>query len=64
MADTYNHRNARPKLVKLPDRYTGWLGEGCWRAHGRNFIKRLQRRALRRFNKVLTNKETNCHEDS
>ena len=38
----------RPKLLKLADKYTGWMGEGCWTAKGRRFIKRWQTRYNRR----------------
>lgn len=39
----------RSKLLKLPNRYTGWVGEDCWRSEGRRFLKRLEHRAKRRF---------------
>lgn len=32
------------RLLKFADKRTGWLGEGCWRSHGRRFIKRLEHR--------------------
>jgi hypothetical protein len=41
------------KLVKLADKYTGWFGEECWRAHGRRFIKKLEHRYNRRYGKKL-----------
>jgi hypothetical protein len=50
MAHT-KHHNApkRPKLLKLTDKYTGWLGEEAWRQKGRRFIKRLEHRHNRRW---------------
>lgn len=47
------------RLIKLPDRYTGWLGEGCWRSRGRRFVKRLEHRAIRRFGKKLCKETVN-----
>lgn len=41
------------RLVKLADKYTGWLGEGCWRRNGRRFVKRIEHRYNRRHGKVL-----------
>lgn len=41
------------RLLHLPTKYTGWLGEDCWRSRGRRFIKRLEHRAYRRFGKLL-----------
>lgn len=38
----------RKTFLKLPDRYTGWLGEDCYRQQGRHYIKRLEHRAIRR----------------
>lgn len=45
------HHNApkRGKLVKLADRYTGWLGEGLVAQEGREFRKRLEHRSARRW---------------
>lgn len=31
-------------MLKLADKYTGWIGEGCMRSNGRRFIKRLEHR--------------------
>lgn len=42
------------RLLKLIDRRTGWYGEGCWRAAGRRFIKRLEHR----YNRRVLNKQT------
>ena len=49
MSDNKRHNKPRPKLLKLTDKYTGWMGEGCWTAKGRRFIKRLQTRHNRRI---------------
>lgn len=57
MSKTYKSDVGRFKLVKLPDRYTGWLGESCWRSRGKRFLKKLQHRALRRFFKKEIAKE-------
>lgn len=59
MSDTYHHNApARALLLKLPTRYTGWVGEDCFRQRGRQYIKRQQRRAVRRAGKhVSTNSE-------
>lgn len=43
----------RFRLLKLEDKHTGWVGEGCWRARGRRFIKKLEHRYNRRFGKVV-----------
>lgn len=45
------HHNApkRPKLMKLPDRYTGWVGEGQTTQNGLHFLKRQEHRAQRRW---------------
>lgn len=48
----HHHSKPRVKLLKLPDRYTGWVGEGCNSQQARKFIKRLQHRAWRRANKL------------
>lgn len=53
MSDTFGHKKPREKLLKRVDKYTGWIGECCNGALGRRFIKRLQRRANRRYlNKI------------
>lgn len=39
----------REKTVKFFGKRTGWYGEQCWAQHGRAFIKRVMRRANRRF---------------
>ena len=44
-------------VVKLADKRTGWYGEGCWRAAGRRFMKRLEHRHNRHFWNALTLKE-------
>ncbi len=49
--------NMHIRLLKLADKRTGWYGEGCWRARGRRFIKRLEHRYNRRYNKWLTKQE-------
>ena len=36
-------------FLKLPDRYTGWLGEDCRKQNGRRFIKRMEHRAQRHY---------------
>lgn len=43
----------RKTYLKLPDRYTGWLGEDCHKALGRRFIKRVEHRAHRRNAKAM-----------
>lgn len=42
----------RKTFLKLPDRYTGWLGEDCYKAEGRRYIKRLEHKAIRRYTKT------------
>jgi hypothetical protein len=44
--------------VKFLDKRTGWYGEGCYGPLGRAFIKRLEHRHNRRFEKKLTKEET------
>ena len=39
----------RRAFLKLPDRYTGWLGEDCSRQEGRRFIKRVEHRSIRHY---------------
>lgn len=41
------------RLVKLADKRTGWIGEGCYRSNGRRFVKRWEHRHNRRFGKAL-----------
>lgn len=41
----------RKTFLKMPDRYTGWLGEDCFKQEGRRYIKRLEHRAHRRVAK-------------
>lgn len=45
------HHNApkRAKLLKLPHKRTGWVGEGCYAQEGVRFRKRLEHRASRRM---------------
>lgn len=49
MSRSRNNKCIRVNLLRLPDRYTGWMGEQCWRSHGKRFLKKLQHRAVRRF---------------
>lgn len=49
------------RLVKLEDRRTGWLGEGCWTAHGRRFIKRFEYRYNRRYGRKICRPRHACH---
>lgn len=53
---------SRSKLVKYPDRYTGWLGEQCWRKEGKRFIKRNVTRSERRYHDRCLKDEVNNHE--
>lgn len=57
MSNTYHHNSpTRARLMRIPNRYTGWVGEGCWSQNGKQFIKRIERRANRRWGKsVITN---------
>lgn len=49
MSRTHHHGSpARAKLLKLCDKYTGWIGEGNYRSAGKRFLKRLQHRYNRR----------------
>lgn len=41
------------RLVKLADKYTGWMGESCLNSPARRFIKRLEHRHNRRHGKKL-----------
>lgn len=41
------------RLLRLEDKRTGYVGEECWRARGRKFIKRLEHRHNRRHGKKL-----------
>jgi hypothetical protein len=52
----------RGKVIHFVDQYTGWFGEGCWRSHGRRFIKRLEHRHNRRVLNLATRKETQYDE--
>lgn len=47
----------RHTFLKLPDRYTGWLGEDCSKQEGRRFIKRVEHRAIRRYARTEINHE-------
>lgn len=42
----------RKTYLKLPNRYTGYLGEDCYRQEGRRYIKRLEHRAVRHAAKL------------
>lgn len=57
MSRSRNNQRPREKLLKLADKYTGWIGEECWRQNGRKFIKRLQARHNRRVGKKLDSGE-------
>lgn len=50
------HHNApkRGKQLKLPDRRVGWFGEFLYAQLGRQFRKRTEHRALRRWNRKET----------
>lgn len=50
--------NRRKTFLKLPDKYTGWLGEDCHRQRGRRFIKDVEHRAHRRYVKAQITEET------
>lgn len=45
------------RLLKFEDKRTGWVGEGCWRMHGRRFIKRLEHRHNRHAARMMIKKE-------
>lgn len=47
------------RLLKLSDKRTGWLGEGCTRTNGRRFIKRYEHRHNRHVSRAAIRKE-NC----
>ena len=52
MARTKHHNDAKGgKILKLEDKYTGWVGEYCWRQRGRKFLKRWKNRHNRRHHK-------------
>jgi hypothetical protein len=44
---------------KLTDKRTGWYGEGCWRSHGRKFLKKLEHRHNRRCGQQEIRQELN-----
>lgn len=41
-------------LVKLSDKYTGWMGEGYTKPKSRRFLKRWEHKYNRRAAKKLT----------
>lgn len=47
----------REKSLRFFGKRTGWYGEQCWKQEGLKFIKRLVRRANRRFLNSLVKKE-------
>lgn len=47
------------RLMKLSDKRTGWVGEGCTRINGRRFIKRYERRHNRHVSRNLIRAEVN-----
>ena len=49
----------RQTFLKLPDRYTGWLGEDCYKQEGRKYIKRLEHRAIRRASRRSIEEQRN-----
>lgn len=54
MSHTKHHNDSRSgRLLKLPHKYTGWIGENCWRQRGRRFLKRWQNRCIRRYGRIL-----------
>lgn len=58
MADTYPHNAPkRGKLLKLPNKYLGWLGESLYSQEGRKFRKRVEHRAMRRHGNTITNNQ-------
>lgn len=46
------------RLLKLSDKRTGWLGEGCVRPNGRRFIKRYEHRHNRHAARSLIRMES------
>jgi len=46
------YKPGRPRMLKLQAKYSGWIGEGCWRSLGKRFIKNLEHRANRRYGKL------------
>ncbi len=55
MSRTVGHTAPREKCVKFFGKRTGWYGENCWAQEGKKFIKRLIRRANRRWSKNFNN---------
>lgn len=54
MSRTYHHNApARDTLLRRPDRYTGWTGEGSPRA----WVRRLGRRIARHYARLQLRKE-------
>lgn len=53
-----NYSYPREKSLKFFGKRTGWYGEQCWAQEGRKFIKRMVRRANRRWLNKLMNTET------
>lgn len=50
MSRTKHHNDSRKgKLLKLVNKYTGWIGENCWGQRGRKFLKRWEHRHNRRW---------------
>lgn len=49
MSRTSHHNEPKKgRLLREADKYTGWLGEFCFRQNGRKHIKRREHRAARR----------------
>lgn len=47
------------RLLKLVDKYTGWVSEGSTKQLGRRFFKRLEHRYNRRNAKLHCRRECN-----
>jgi hypothetical protein len=45
----HHNKPSRERLTRLPDRYTGWLGEDIRKAKTKAWRKRLEHHAARRF---------------
>lgn len=52
-----NYSYPREKSLRFFAKRTGYYGEQCWKQEGIKFIKRLVRRANRRFLNSLVKKE-------
>lgn len=57
MSRTHSCNYPREKTLKFFGKRTGYYGENCWAQEGRKFIKRLVKRANRRWLNKLAQSE-------